>query len=130
MRDFRELQVWKKSHELTLLMYKTTAKFAMHERFELTNQIRLCAASIPANIAEGCGRRGNGELHRFLQIAAGSGSELDYHLLLARDLGYLPDLTYQEVIKRVIEVRRMLTSLIQKVDAARISTDYWKAGRL
>ena len=98
----------------------------MSERFELTNQIRRCAASIPANIAEGCGRRGNGELHRFLQIAAGSGSELDYHLLLARDLDYLPDERYQELIKVVVEVRRMLTALIQKVAAARVSSDYWK----
>lgn len=121
MRDFRELQVWKKSHELTLAMYKATASFPMSKRFELTNQIRRCAASIPANIAEGCGRRGNGEFHRFLQIASGSGSELEYHILLARDLGYLPESKHDELAKQTVEVRRMLTSLIQRVDAARLS---------
>ena len=124
MRDFRELLVWQKSHELTLSMYEATAKFPMNERFELTNQIRRCAASIPANIAEGCGRRGNGELHRFLQIASGSGSELEYHILLARDLGYQGEPQYQELAKKIVELRRMLTPLIQKVDAARISADY------
>jgi len=123
MRDFRELQVWKKSHELTLLMYKTTARFPMNERFGLTSQIRRCAASIPANIAEGCGRRGNGELHRFLQIASGSGSELEYHILLARDLGYLPAALNHELAKKTVEVRRMLTALIQRVDAAHFSTN-------
>lgn len=124
MRDFRELQVWKKSHELTLSMYKATEQFPMNERFGLTSQIRRCAASIPANIAEGCGRRGNGELHRFLQIASGSGSELDYHILLARDLGYLSDVRYQELARKTVEVRKMLTALIQRVDAARISASF------
>ena len=124
MRDFRELQVWKKSHELTLLMYKATARFPMNERFELTNQIRRCAASIPANIAEGCGRRGNGELHRFLQIASGSGSELEYDILLARDLGYLQNAAYEQLAAKTVEVRRMLTALIQRVDASRIDASF------
>ena len=124
MRDFRELQVWKKSHELTLLMYKATARFPMNERFGLTSQVRRCAASIAANIAEGCGRHGNGELHRFLQIASGSGSELEYHILLARDLGYLPMEMYQELAKKTVEVRKMLTALMQRVDAARISANF------
>ena len=124
MRDFRELQVWKKSHELTLLMYRATARFPMNERFELTNQIRRCASSIPANIAEGCGRRGNGELHRFLQIASGSGSELEYHILLARDLGYLEATEYEHLADKTVEVRRMLTSLIQRVDAALLSGSF------
>jgi four helix bundle protein len=74
MKDFRELKVWQKSHELTLLMYRMTESFPKTELFGLTSQIRRCSASVPANIAEGCGRLGNSELHRFLQMACGSAS--------------------------------------------------------
>lgn len=87
VKDFRELKVWGKAHEMALRSYRLTESFPKHELFGMTNQIRRCEASIPANIAEGCGRLGNAELHRFLQIACGSASELEYHLLLARDLG-------------------------------------------
>jgi four helix bundle protein len=89
MKDFRELKVWGKAHDLTLKCYRLTERFPKHELFGLANQIRRCASSIPANIAEGCGRLGNSELHRFLQISCGSASELEYHLLLARDLEYI-----------------------------------------
>ena len=94
MKDFRDLEVWRHSHRLTLDVYRESKNFPMDERFGLTSQIRRCAASIPANIAEGCGRRGDGEFHRFLPIAMGSASELDYHLLLAKDLEYLGHTAY------------------------------------
>src|SRR3990170_6872922 len=90
MKDFRELKVWEKAHRLTLMVYKATAAFPRDELYGLTGQIRRSCASIPANIAEGCGRSGDSELARFLQIAMGSASELEYHLLLGRDLGLLP----------------------------------------
>lgn len=89
MKDFRNLKVWEKSHQLALAVYKATSTFPRHELYGLTSQIRRACASIPANIAEGCGRSGDAELARFLQIAMGSASELEYHLLLARDLGFL-----------------------------------------
>ncbi|MGA9994068.1 MAG: four helix bundle protein, partial [Pyrinomonadaceae bacterium] len=89
MRDFREFKVWVKSHDLTLEVYKVTAAFPKEELYGLTSQIRRASASIPANIAEGCGRSGNPELCRFLQISMGSASELEYHLLLAHDLKFL-----------------------------------------
>jgi four helix bundle protein len=85
MKDFRRLKVWEKVHGLTLEIYMVTARFPREEMYGLTSQMRRCSASIGANIAEGCGKRGNNELHRFLYIASGSASELDYHLLLARD---------------------------------------------
>jgi four helix bundle protein len=86
MRDYRDLQVWTKAHRLALACYKGTQCFPFEERFGLTSQIRRAAASIPANLAEGCGRRSDGEMARYVQIAMGSGAELSYHLLLARDL--------------------------------------------
>ncbi|MGA3210546.1 MAG: four helix bundle protein [Terriglobales bacterium] len=115
MRDFRQLQVWQKSHELTLAAYKATAAFPKHELFGLTSQIRRCSASIAANIAEGCGRDGSNEFHRFLQIASGSASELEYHLLLAHDLRLLADREFSELNDGVTEVKRMLTGLTNKV---------------
>lgn len=86
MKDFRDLLVWQKSHHFTLEVYKTTASFPADERFGLVSQLRRSAASAPANIAEGCGRGGNMEFHRFLQMAMGSASEAEYHLLLPHDL--------------------------------------------
>lgn len=119
MKDFKELTVWQKAHFLTLTLYRLTKVFPREELYGLTSQIRRCSASIAANIAEGCGRRGNAELHRFLQIAAGSASELDYHLLLARDLHFLRDSEYRQSASLLLEVRRMLTSLSRKVDLDR-----------
>jgi four helix bundle protein len=119
LKDFRDLRVWVSAHELTLKIYSATANFPKEELYGLTSQIRRCSASIAANIAEGCGRRGNGEFHRFLQIAAGSASELDYHLLLANDLKFLKQDLYQELYKTLLELRRMLTALITKVEAER-----------
>ena len=119
MKDFRDLKVWERAHLLTLDVYKVTAAFPRDERFGLTSQVRRCSASIGANIAEGCGKRGNGEFQRFLQIASGSASELDYHLLLARDLRFLPDDDYKRLLQDLLQMRRMLTSLLQKVNAER-----------
>jgi len=115
MKDFKELKVWVKAHELTVTLYGITRKFPREEIYGLTSQLRRSAASIGANIAEGCGRRSDGGLGRFLQIARGSASETEYHLLLAKDLGFLSDVDYSSTAKRVIEVQRMLTSLAQAV---------------
>ena len=115
MKDFRKLSVWEKSHSLVIEIYKITVSFPKNETFGLTSQIRRACASIPANIAEGCGRDGEAELARFLQIALGSASELEYHILLARDLTFLDEKSYDNLNNRVTEVKRMLTSLIQKL---------------
>ncbi len=102
---------------MTLAVYKATAKFARGELYGLTSQIRRSCASILANIAEGCGRSGDAELARFLRIAMGSASELEYHLLLAHDLNLLDDADYERLTREVIEVKRMLTSFVQKLTA-------------
>ncbi len=119
MKDFRELRVWEKAHQMTLTAYKATAAFPKHELFGLTSQIRRCSSSIPANIAEGCGRIGNSELHRFLQIACGSANELEYHFLLARDLEYIPKENYESLQGKVIELKKMLVALTRKVASDR-----------
>ncbi len=115
MRDFHKLNVWHKSHQLTLDIYAATRQFPKDELYGLTSQSRRSAASIPANIAEGCGRDGDGDFARFLQIALGSASELEYHLLLACDLHLLDSQTHQRLTANVREVKQMLTSFIQKV---------------
>jgi four helix bundle protein len=121
MKDFRDLQVWRKAHELTLNSYRATASFPREELYGLTSQIRRCAASVAANIAEGCGKRGNAEFQRFLTIAAGSASELEYHFLLAKDLMYMNREQYGILDEATTEVKRMLASLIRKVETDRFS---------
>ena len=118
MQSFRELVVWQKGHELTLAVYRATKDFPSAERYGLTSQTRRAAASIGANIAEGCGRDGGPDFARFLQLAMGSASEVEYHLLLARDLDLLTDETHDKLAKNTIEVKRMLSSLIKKVRTA------------
>ena len=115
MKDFKELRVWQKAHALTLEIYQATKSFPRDEIYGLISQMRRAAVSVGANIAEGCGRRSDGELTRFLQIARGSASELEYHLLLARDLKLLANDAYQSFQKQLIEVQRMLTSLVAAV---------------
>jgi four helix bundle protein len=110
MQDFRNLKVWQKAHALTLDVYRSTRQFPKNERYGLTAQLRRSCASIPANIAEGCARGGDMDFARFVSIAAGSASETDYHLLLARDLGYVEASVYGRLLEQVAEVRRMLNS--------------------
>ena len=114
MRDFRGLQVWEKSHDLTLRIYELTSQFPREEVYGLTSQIRRACASIPTNIAEGCGRDSSPDFARFLQIAMGSASETEYLVLLARDLKYLNANQYVVLIDVVVRVKKMLTSFIAK----------------
>jgi four helix bundle protein len=119
MRNFRELKVWEKGHRMTLAIYKATAKFPRDELNGLTSQIRRSCVSVPASIAEGCGKGSDADLARFLQIAAGSASELEYHILLANELGLIENREYEGLARDVTEVKRMLTSFIQKLKADR-----------
>jgi four helix bundle protein len=114
MRGFRTLQVWEKAHRLTLNVYQATARYPKEEQYSLTSQTRRACSSIAANIAEGCGRGSDADFTRFLFIAMGSASELEYHLLLAHDLHFLKDQEYETLTNGATEVKRMLASLIQK----------------
>lgn len=108
MQNFKTLKVWEKGHELAVAVYKATAKFPKHEFYGLTSQIRRASASVPANIAEACGRGGGAEFTRFPQVSMGSASELEYHLLLARDPGFISEGEYRLLEARTIELKRML----------------------
>src|ERR1044071_4225601 len=89
--------------------------FPREEMYGMTSQLRRAAVSVGANIAEGCGRRSDGEVIRFLQIARGSASDGEHHLLLARDLKFLPATTHQDFENKLQEVQRMLTSLVSSI---------------
>lgn len=119
MKDFRDLKVWHRAYSLSLDLYRTTKGIPDSERFGLTSQIRRAAVSICANVAEGCGRSGSGEFLRFLQIAMGSASELECHLMLARDLRLLASESGNSLLGELVEVRKMLSRLIAKVQADR-----------
>jgi len=118
LRNFRDLVVWRRSHQFVLSIYRLTDNFPRHEAFGLTSQIRRASVSIPTNLAEGCGRWGDGDMRRFVQIAMGSASEVDYLALLASDIGYVPSADYIELASELNEIRRMLTGLYKQIRSA------------
>ena len=115
MQDFRNLKVWQKAHQLVLEVYRATRSYPKEELFSLTSQTRRSAMSVPTNIAEGCGRGSDADFTRFLWIANGSAKELDYQLILARDLGFLGEANCADMDAALGEVKRMLAGLIESV---------------
>ncbi len=115
MKDFKKQVIWQRSHLLTLDIYKATRTFPKEEMYGLTSQIRRAAASIPTNIAEGCGRRTNAELANFFNIASGSASEVEYELLLAKELQYITAEQYDLWIQEICEIRSMLAAYMRKL---------------
>lgn len=117
MRDFRKLSVWAKSHSLALLIYRFTASYPNEELYGLTSQMRRSASSIPSNVAEGCGRNTQPQFAQFLNIAFGSASELEYQIILSKDLGFIDGNSFKELSQKTTEVKKMLFSLLEKVQA-------------
>lgn len=115
MQDFKKLAVWAKAHKLTLRVYSATGRFPREELYGLTQQMRRAASSVPTNIAEGCGRGTAADFARFLQIAMGSACELEYQLILSRDLDYLSAEAHPQFDADVCEVKRMLAALLDRV---------------
>jgi four helix bundle protein len=115
MEDFKNLRVWVKANELTLAVYQTTRAFPKEELYGLTSQLRRASASVGANI-EGCGRRSDGEMRRFVQIARGSANEVEYHLLLAKYLGLLTADNHRQLESKILEIQRMLAALVQSLN--------------
>jgi four helix bundle protein len=117
MKDFRTLKVWEKTHLMTLKIYKVTEKYSREELYGLTSQIRRAAVSIPTNIAEGCVRSSDADFSRFLYIALGSTSELEYLILLSMDLKFINNELQIELNNEINEIKKMLISMIQKLKA-------------
>jgi four helix bundle protein len=117
MQDFKKIKVWEKSHLLTLEIYRITDQFPKTEIYSLTNQMRRASTSIPTNIAEGAVQESDAQYARYLRIALGSAAELEYQLLLARDLKYIPEAAYNHLVTSVMEIKRMLTAFIQTLKA-------------
>jgi four helix bundle protein len=115
MRDYSLLTFWQKSHALTLKIYKLTATFPKEEMYGLSSQMRRSSSSIPTNIAEGCGRNSTPELNRFFVYSAGSSSELEYQILLSKDLNYIDINAYNELKSEVVEIRKMIYAFCAKL---------------
>jgi four helix bundle protein len=119
VEDFKDFKVWLKAHELTIQVYTVTRAFPREEVYGLTSQMRRASASVGANIAEGCGRGSDAELKRFAQIARGSANELEYHLLLAKDLQLLQASDYKNLDAKAQEIQRMLAALVRTLGLPR-----------
>ncbi len=115
MSDYKKLKVWEDAHKFTVDIYNITQKFPNNEQYGLTSQIRRSAVSIPTNIVEGCGQLDNGNLIRFLGIAKGSAFELEYQLMLSKDIGYINDDEYKVLDKKIQSIICMLTGLIKSL---------------
>ena len=118
MKDFKELEIWKRSHKLTVDVYRATHKFPQEEIYGLTSQIRRAVSSIPTNIAEGCGRRTNAELANFLNIASGSASEVEYEILLAKEIGYITSEQCEIWTREIGEIRSMLAAYMRTLTSS------------
>jgi len=119
LQSFRNLKVWKESHSLTLNVYQSTAKFPQDERFGLVQQLRKAVVSLESNIAEGSGRGTDSDFRRFLFMALGSLAEIECQIIVSKDLGWLAEPAYERLVVRIVEIRRMLMSLI-----GRLTTSY------
>lgn len=119
MQNYKDLKVWEKAHAFTLQVYQISKLFPKEELYSLTNQLRRASSSIPANIAEGCGKNAQLELAHFLNISLGSANEAEYFLLLSRDLNYLSSEKHLELAEYINEIKAMLISLINKVRSSK-----------
>ena len=115
MQDFRKLKAWQANRELTLQIYRATADFPDGERYGLTSQMRRCTVRIGACMAEGCGRRTTKDTLHFLQMSFSSATELLHHLITSSDLGFLPAAQFELLDAKLLEIRKMLTSLMKRM---------------
>ena len=115
MQNYKDLKVWEKAHQFTLMVYEASKHFPKEELYGLTNQLRRSAYSIPANIAEGCGKNTKADFANFLNIALGSANESEYFILLAKDLAYINTEKLETLSKLINEIKAMLIALIAKV---------------
>lgn len=121
IKTHKDLLVWKKGIDLVEQIYKFTKQFPKEELYGITNQMRRCAVSIPANIAEGSGRKNKAEFIQFLHIALGSASELETHLIISQRLGFLSINSYDEIMNALNEIIKMICGLINSLNSTRSS---------
>ncbi len=115
MKEYKNLEVWKRAHRMTIDIYQLTKSFPKEEQYGLTSQLRRAMASVSTNITEGCGRNSQREFSRFLQISGGSASEVEYLILLTRDLKFIKESEYQKFVKEIISIQKMLHALIKMI---------------
>ena len=115
MRNYRDILVWQKAHQFTLKTYTMPSRFTLPETYSLADQLKRASYSIPMNIAEGCGKTSDADMARYLDIASGSASEVDYQVLLAKDLGLIDESLYKELHNEITIIRKMLTSFIKEL---------------
>jgi four helix bundle protein len=115
VKSVEDLEVFKRAHALTLNIYKITNNFPSEERFGLVSQMRRAASSICTNLMEGSHRSTKGEYRQFVGIARGSAGELKYHLLLAKDLGYISAERYEKFNLEMDEISKMLRGLVKSL---------------
>ncbi|MEP6675382.1 MAG: four helix bundle protein [Ferruginibacter sp.] len=118
MQNYKNLKVWNDAHLFTVQIYKATVQFPKSEMYGLVSQMRRASSSIPANIAEGCGKNGDNDFAKFLNIALGSANESEYFLILSKDLQYIDLEVFQQLLDRINKIKAMLISLISKVRKA------------
>ncbi|MGV3509907.1 MAG: four helix bundle protein [Sphingobacteriaceae bacterium] len=111
MHSFKELKVWQAAMEISKAIFIVTRSFPQEEKFTLVSQMMRCAISIPSNIAEGCGRKSNKEFYQYLNISLGSSFELETQLILAKEFGYISEMSFAPLQFQIIEVQRMLAGL-------------------
>ncbi len=116
MRNFKNYEVWKLSHQLTLHIYRVTQNFPNSEKFQIINQMQRAAYSIPSNISEGCGRKSDKDFNRFLQIALGSAHELEYFILLSKDLNFINDETFILLNEKINMLKKRIYTLSIKLN--------------
>lgn len=115
MRNYKKYKVWELSHEVTLGVYHISQSFPENETFGIKGQMRKAAYSIPSNIAEGCGRESYSDFRKFLSISQGCVSELEYFMILAKDLKYIDEVTYTDIMNQINKVKKCLHHLIKKL---------------
>jgi len=115
LKNYKDLRVWQNSYQLCLEIYRVTSKYPTQERYNLVSQIRRAALSVPSNIAEGYSRKQLPEYIRFLHIAYGSLAELETQLYLSRDLSFLKEEEFQALHRKVKDLERMLSALIESL---------------
>lgn len=109
LSDYKDLEVWRRSHNFALDIYKITSKFPKEEKYGITSQLRRAALSIPANIVEGKGSSSFKKLSNFLDISRGSAQEVEYLLLFSKDLGYINQEEYNSLRQECVSILQMIT---------------------